>query len=65
MVGQKISVKIFVIILLIIGAIWTGFPIIWMLSNSFKGKTEIFTFLSTWISPNFSFEAYAKIFSNP
>jgi multiple sugar transport system permease protein len=36
-----------------------------MLSNSFKGNAEIFTFPPTWISENFSFDAYAKIFQNP
>ena len=66
MVGKKkLSVKIMVIILLAIGAIWAGFPILWMISNSFKGNAEIFTFPPTWISKNFSFEAYAKIFQNP
>ena len=66
MVGKKkLSVKIMVIILLAIGAIWAGFPILWMISNSFKGNAEIFTFPPTWISENFSFEAYAKIFQNP
>jgi multiple sugar transport system permease protein len=66
MVGKKkTSVKIFVIILLAIGTIWAGFPVLWMLSNSFKGNAEIFTFPPTWISENFSFDAYAKIFQNP
>ena len=66
MVGKKkLSVKIMVIILLAIGAIWAGFPILWMISNSFKGNAEIFTFPPTWISENFSFEAYAKIFQTP
>ena len=66
MVGKKKKpVQVLIIILLILGAIWSGFPILWMLSNSFKGNAEIFTFPPTWISKNFSFEAYAKIFTNP
>ena len=66
MVGKKkLSVKIMIIVLLAIGAIWSGFPILWMISNSFKGNAEIFTFPPTWISENFSLEAYAKIFQNP
>ena len=66
MVGKKkTSVKVLIIVLLILGAIWSGFPIVWMLSNSFKGNAEIFTFPPTWISPNSSLEAYIKIFSNP
>ena len=66
MVGKKKAyVQVFVVILLIIGAVWAGFPILWMFSNSFKGNAEIFTFPPTWISENFSLEAYKKIFMNP
>ena len=50
MVGKKKKpVQVLIIILLILGAIWSGFPILWMLSNSFKGNAEIFTFPPTWI----------------
>lgn len=46
MVGKKKkSVQILVFIVLIIGAIWAGFPVLWMFSNSFKGNAEIFTCL--------------------
>ena len=39
MVGKKKkSVQILVFIVLIIGAIWAGFPVLWMFSNSFKGN---------------------------
>lgn len=66
MVGKKKAyVQVLVVILLIIGAVWAGFPILWMFSNSFKGNAEIFTFPPTWISENFSLEAYKKIFMNP
>ena len=55
MVGKKKkSVQILVFIVLIIGAIWAGFPVLWMFSNSFKGNAEIFTWPPTWISKNFS-----------
>lgn len=66
MVGKKKkSVQILVFIVLIIGAIWAGFPVLWMFSNSFKGNAEIFTWPPTWISKNFSLSAYGKILTNP
>ena len=66
MIGkQKKSVKALIIVLLILGAIWAGFPVLWMLSNSFKSNAEIFEFPPKLVTANFSFEAYAKIFQNP
>ncbi len=66
MIGkQKKPVKVLIIILLILGAIWAGFPVLWMLSNSFKTNAEIFEFPPRLITENFSFTAYAKIFQNP
>ena len=66
MIGkQKKPVKALIIVLLILGAIWAGFPVLWMLSNSFKTNAEIFEFPPKLITQNFSFEAYAKIFQNP
>ena len=66
MIGKKkLPVKILIIILLVLGTIWAGFPVIWMISNSFKTNAEIFELPPRLITENFSFEAYAKIFQNP
>lgn len=66
MIGKKkISVKIFIIILLILGALFAGFPVVWMLLNSFKPNSEIFALPPTWISDKFSFGAYISIFQSP
>jgi multiple sugar transport system permease protein len=66
MIGkQKKPVKVLIIVLLILGAIWAGFPVLWMLSNSFKSNAEIFEFPPKLITENFSFTAYVKIFQNP
>ena len=66
MVGRKkVSGKIIVLIILIIGTIWAGFPIFWMIDNSFKPNAEIFAKPPIWFSKSFNFEAYAKIFQNP
>ena len=56
MIGkQKKPVKALIIVLLILGAIWAGFPVLWMLSNSFKTNAEIFEFPPKLITQNFSF----------
>lgn len=66
MIGKKkVWVKILIVILLTIGAIWAGFPILWMVLNSFKPNAEIFAWPPTWISENFTLDAYKAIFTNP
>jgi multiple sugar transport system permease protein len=66
MVGErKAYVKVITIILLIIGSIFAGFPVLWMLLNSFKPNAEIFAWPPTWISKDFTFDAYLAIFTNP
>ncbi len=66
MIGKKkIWVQVLIIILLAIGTVWAGFPILWMILNSFKPNSEIFAWPPTWISENFSLDAYKAIFTNP
>ena len=66
MVGKKkISIMILVIAVLIIGTVWAGFPIFWMIDNSFKPNADIFSNPPIWFSDKFSAEAYLKIFNNP
>lgn len=63
MIGKKkLWVKIVIIILLVIGALFAGFPILWMILNSFKPNSEIFAWPPTWISKNFSLDAYKAVF---
>lgn len=57
--------KVLIIVLLVIGAIFAGFPILWMILSSFKPNSEIFAWPPTWISENFSLNAYIEIFRNP
>jgi multiple sugar transport system permease protein len=66
MVGErKWYMKGVVITLLIIGTIFAGFPVLWMLLNSFKPNSEIFAWPPVWISENFTVNAYVEIFKNP
>ena len=66
MIGKKkVWVKILIVILLAIGAIWAGFTILWLVLNSFNPNAEIFAWPPTWISENFTLDAYKAIFTNP
>ena len=66
MVGKKKwYIKTLIMILLITGAFFSGFPILWMLLSSFKPNAEIFAWPPTWISESFSLNAYISIFHNP
>lgn len=66
MIGKKkLWVKIVIIILLVIGALFAGFPILWMILNSFKPNSEIFAWPPTWISKNFSLDAYKAVLTDP
>lgn len=62
---RKRGMQILTIVILILGAVWAGFPIVWMILNSFKPNAEIFAWPPTWISENFSLDAYKAIFTNP
>ena len=64
--ARKDSVaRIAVLVALVLGAIFAAFPIIWMLSSSFKSNTEIFEYPPRLITENFSFGAYSTIISDP
>lgn len=62
---RKWYIKVIILILLLFGAFFAGFPILWMLLSSFKPNGEIFAWPPTWISDNFQWNAYAEIFENP
>jgi multiple sugar transport system permease protein len=49
---------------LIIGALFAGLPVLWMLSTSFKGNGEVFQTPPRLITKSFSFDAYLEILGN-
>lgn len=57
--------KIGLIVGLSVAAIFSGFPILWMLSSSFKPNGEIFASPPELISSAFTLEAYVSIFTDP
>lgn len=65
MIGkQKWYVKLIIIVLLLMGAVFAGFPVLWMALNSFKPNSEIFAWPPVWISENFTLDAYRKLLTN-
>ncbi|TFB87661.1 carbohydrate ABC transporter permease [Cryobacterium algoricola] len=50
---------------LLIGAVFAGFPVLWMASSSFKSNTEIFASPPKLITDNFSWDAYTSILTDP
>ncbi|MDY7529740.1 MULTISPECIES: carbohydrate ABC transporter permease [Cryobacterium] len=50
---------------LLIGAVFAGFPVVWMASSSFKSNTEIFASPPKLITDNFSWDAYTSILTDP
>ncbi|MCB9100189.1 MAG: carbohydrate ABC transporter permease [Anaerolineales bacterium] len=62
---QNVMMKALVIVALLIGALFAGFPVLWMLSSSLKSNTEIFAYPPRLISESFSFDAYRAVLTNP
>lgn len=53
------------LIALVLGAIFAGAPVLWMLSSSFKPNTDIFQFPPHLIPSTVTFDAYTAIFTDP
>jgi multiple sugar transport system permease protein len=49
---------------LVIGALFAGLPVLWMLSTSFKSNGDVFSSPPKLITKNFSFHAYREILGN-
>lgn len=54
-----------IVVALLFGAAFAGFPVLWMFLNSFKRNSEIFAFPPRIITKNFSFGAYSAVFHDP
>jgi multiple sugar transport system permease protein len=49
---------------LVLGGLFAGLPVLWMLSTSFKANGEVFQNPPKLITENFSLDAYREIFGN-
>ena len=56
--------RVLLIIALLIGAVYAGFPVLWMLSSSFKSNTEIFAYPPRLIGETSSFAAYLAVLTS-
>lgn len=50
---------------LVLGALFAGLPVIWMIASSFKSNTEIFAYPPRLIDESFSLGAYTAVMTNP
>ena len=57
--------KALVIFGLLLGTVFAGFPVLWMVASSFKSNTEIFGYPPRLITESFSFNAYKVVLTNP
>lgn len=65
MVGsQKKSYKVLFSIMLVLGGLFAGFPIIWMVCSSFKSNSAIFAWPPKFIDETFGFDSYAAVVTN-
>ena len=62
---KKLHIKILVFIGLMLGAVFSGFPVLWMFVSSLKPNAEIFSWPPEWISNTFSLNAYVAVFQSP
>lgn len=63
--SKRIAITVALTAGLILGAVFAGGPVLWMLSNSFKPNTEIFAYPPTLIPEVFTWDAYASILTDP
>ncbi|MEZ4705758.1 MAG: carbohydrate ABC transporter permease [Caldilineaceae bacterium] len=54
-----------VILALLLGALYAGFPVLWMIASSFKSNTEIFAYPPRLMGETFFGGAYASVLTNP
>jgi multiple sugar transport system permease protein len=62
---RRLLAKIAVLIGLVIGALYAGLPVLWMLSSSFKQNTDIFAYPPQLIPSAPTLDAYTAIITDP
>lgn len=62
---RSLLLTILVHVGLLIGLLFAGFPILWMLASSLKSNTEIFALPPKLLPQVFTLEAYTAIFTDP
>ena len=62
---RRLVAKAALLVALVVGALFAGLPVLWMLSSSFKPNTDIFQYPPRLIPQTFTFDAYTTIFTDP
>lgn len=62
---RRIGLTVGAVLGLIVGALFAGFPVFWMLISSFKTNTEIFATPPQLFTEGFSLDAYVAVLSDP
>ncbi|WP_088283267.1 carbohydrate ABC transporter permease [Kineosporia sp. A_224] len=63
--ARRVLLKVGVLVGLVVGAVFAGFPVFWMAASSFKANPEIFELPPRVVTPGFSFDAYTTIVTDP
>jgi multiple sugar transport system permease protein len=56
--------KVLVILALLVGAVYAGFPVVWMVASSFKSNADIFAYPPRLITESSSFSAYVAVLTS-
>jgi len=62
---RRVVLTVGVVTALLVGAVFAGFPVVWMLVSSFKSNPEIFELPPRLITEHFSFGSYSTILQDP
>jgi multiple sugar transport system permease protein len=62
---QRLLAKAGVLLLLVLGSLYAGLPVLWMISSSFKPNTDIFQYPPKLIPAVATLSGYATIFTDP
>ncbi len=62
---RRKGTKVIMTILLIAGAVFAGFPVLWMFISSLKSNNQIFEWPPKFFDVSFSLNSYAKILNDP
>ncbi|MGA0567229.1 carbohydrate ABC transporter permease [Rathayibacter sp. KR2-224] len=57
--------RVFIYVALLVGAVFAGFPVLWMLSSSFKSNANIFAYPPKLFDGSFSLQPYVAVLTDP
>ena len=64
MIKEDIKIRLLVYIGLLVGLVFTLFPVFWIFVSSVKTNTEVFAYPPSFIPENFTLSAYFNIFND-